>query len=277
MIETDIDIKNLQHCLLIIAKEIKRICEKNNIPYFMVAGTLLGAVRHQGFIPWDDDMDFGMLRDDYNKFLKICETELDKEHFFLQIIDTDPEYGKFYAKILLNDTFLNYNSIIKNKARKGFFVDVFPYDSIPDSKLLQKKQSVVTTFAMRLLREKLNYTIPCNSLGGKIEILFKGFFTKKALIRLYENEMQRYNKNKNSTYICCSNAGNGYPKETLKREWISNLKLMKFEDTEFPGSVLYDSYLTYFYGDYMTPPPEEKRNSHEFTEADFGPYKLKKV
>ena len=268
-------IKNVHNCLMIIAKEIKRICEKNDIHYTMLAGTLLGAVRHQGFIPWDDDMDFAMFREDYNKFIEACKNDLDKEHFFFQNIDSDPNFGKFYIRILLNGTYLNYDLIRNVQSKKALFVDVFPFDSIPESKILRKKQSVITSFAMRLLKKKLKYGASSFTLGSKIELLFTPFFSKKSLIRMYEKEMQRYNKKlPDSSCVCCANGGEGYPRETLKRKWLIETKIMKFEDTEFPGSVLYDEYLTYFYGDYMTLPPEEKRITHQFEEVDFGPYKI---
>ena len=271
-------IDNMHHCLMIIAKEIKRVCEKNDIPYFMLAGTLLGAVRHQGFIPWDDDMDFGMFRKDYNRFIQACEKDLDKEHFFLQNLDSDPNFGKFYIRILLNGTYLNYDLIRNVQSKKALFVDVFPFDSIPETKLLRKKQSVVTSFAMRLLKKKLNYGQSSFTFGSKIELLFTPFFSKKTLIQMYEKEMQRYNqKLPESTCVCCANGGEGYPKETLKRRWLVQTKPMKFEDSEFPGFVLFDEYLTYFYGDYMTLPPVEKRITHKFEELDFGPYANKQV
>ena len=272
--ESDLYIKNIQHCLLIIAKEIKRICEKNSIPYFMIAGTLLGAVRHQGFIPWDDDMDFGMFRADYNNFIAACEKDLNKECFFLQNVYTDDGFGKYYTRILLNNTSIDYEYIKDVKCHKAIFVDVFPYDSIPESKVLRKKQSIITSFAMRLIKKKMKYGIECYTLGGKIELLFERFFTRKTLIKIYENEMQRYNKNQNTSWVCCSNGGEGYSKESLRRSWLNSTELMTFEDTEFPGSVLYDEYLSYFYGDYMTLPPENKRMTHEFEKIDFGPYRL---
>ena len=99
------DEKTLQklHALeLEIAAEMKRICEKHRIRYFMIAGTLLGAVRHGGFIPWDEDMDFGMLRADFERFVSVCADELDREKYFLQTGDSDPGYTYAFAKIRLN-------------------------------------------------------------------------------------------------------------------------------------------------------------------------------
>lgn len=276
--ESNIYIKNIQYCLMLIAKEIKRICEENDIKYFITAGTLLGAVRHKGFIPWDDDMDFGMLREDYDKFLKICETKLDKEHFFVQNMDTEPGLGKFYTRVLLNGTYLDYDYIKNVNIKKSLFVDIFPYDSIPESKFLRKKQSMITSFAMRIMKKKQKYGIICYTLGGKIELLFEKFFSKKTIRKIYEKEMQRYNKKfPDSSCICSSNAGEGYSKETLKREWVTNNIPFVFEDTTFPGSAKYDEYLKYYYGDYMKLPPEEKRYTHEFSEIDFGPYANKNL
>ena len=99
MLETKaLQLSKIHSLQIKIALEIKRICEKNGLPYFIIAGTLLGAVRHGGFIPWDDDMDFGLLREDYEKFIEACKTDLSDE-FFLHTWDTDPEYPFSYAKI----------------------------------------------------------------------------------------------------------------------------------------------------------------------------------
>ena len=89
---------------LVLADEVKRICEKHSIEYFMLAGTLLGAIRHKGFIPWDDDMDFGMTRNNFEKFLLVAEKELDAKKFYLQTDRKDRFYTFNFAKLRLNGT-----------------------------------------------------------------------------------------------------------------------------------------------------------------------------
>lgn len=267
------EIENIHYCLLVITKEIKRICEKNNIKYFMLAGTTLGAVRHQGFIPWDDDMDFGMLREDYDRFMKLCETELDTSHFFLQNNETDPGYAKFYSRILLKDTFLDYLYIQNTSSQRGLFVDIFPFDNIPANKFLQKKQSLITSFARRLYKQKLHYIEDQKTLGCKIELLFTPFFSKKQLLKMYNNQMAKYSK-KETGLINSPNAGYGYFKEILQKKWTNEIKMYKFEDIELPAFAMYDEYLTHLYGDYMTIPPKDKQVTHQINKIDFGPYKL---
>lgn len=163
--QDEITLKKIHAVLMIIAKEIKRICEKHNIHYFMLAGTQLGSVRHKGFIPWDDDMDLGMLREDYDKFLEICKTELDHEHFYVQNLDSESGFGKFYTRILLKNTYLTYDYIENVTGERGFFVDIFPYDNTPKSKILQKKQCMIMSFALRLIKEKSGYAHKCTTLG----------------------------------------------------------------------------------------------------------------
>lgn len=97
------ELKELQKVLLDILKEVKRVCDENNIDYFIIAGTALGAVRHKGFIPWDDDIDIGMTRDNYEKFIKIANTKLSEE-FFLQTMETEEETPFYFAKVRKNKT-----------------------------------------------------------------------------------------------------------------------------------------------------------------------------
>lgn len=117
-----------QKTMLEILLEVTCICEKENISYWLEAGTLLGAVRHKGFIPWDDDMDIGMTRSDYNRFLAIAPKYLDKK-YFLQTKETDPAYPLHFAKVRRNDTLLiETGETGKEPYHHGIFIDIFPFD-----------------------------------------------------------------------------------------------------------------------------------------------------
>ena len=133
MNDFDISKKKLQTAILMIAKEIVRLCDENNIPYFINGGTQLGAIRHKGFIPWDDDFDIGMRRADYEKFLKVCEEQLDHNKYFLQTEDTEKNYAFYFAKIQLKGTSIIEDFSKNVQIEHGIFVDIFPYDNIPDN------------------------------------------------------------------------------------------------------------------------------------------------
>ena len=265
----------LHNCQLIIAREIKRLCDKHNIKYFIIAGTLLGAIRHGGFIPWDDDMDIGMLREDYEKFLKVAKTELGEE-FFLQTPETDKNYGLPFAKILLNGTLL-VEATAGSNAKKGIFVDVFPFDVAPRYEADRENHNKKTYFYKRLLLAKLNYNVCAKNDYVKRAVYFvlkimSAFCSNDKLVNKLENEITRYNNSETEDVVNIGGAY-GYKKETIKAEWVRETVEIPFEDMKISAPVDYIQYLETFYGDYMTPPPEDKRyNRHSVTELDFGKY-----
>lgn len=122
-------LRKVQLAQLDMAKEVKRICNKYNINYFMDSGTLLGAVRHRGFIPWDDDLDFGMLREDYEKFLKIATTELDSK-FFLQTWKNDDGFPYGFSKIRKKIRYMLRQLIKKHPDIKNYGLTFFHTMSI---------------------------------------------------------------------------------------------------------------------------------------------------
>lgn len=265
----------LHNCQLIIAREIKRLCDKHNIKYFIIAGTLLGAIRHGGFIPWDDDMDVGMLREDYEKFLKVAKTELGAD-FFLQTPETDENYGLPFAKILLNGTLL-VEATAGSNAKKGIFVDVFPFDVAPENEADRENHNKKTYFYKRLLLAKLNYNVCAKNDYVKRAVYFvlkimSAFYSHDKLVKKLESEITRYNNSKTEDIVNIGGAY-GYKKETIKADWVRDTVEIPFEDMTISAPVDYIKYLETFYGDYMTPPPEDKRyNRHSVTELDFGKY-----
>lgn len=270
------EMKKLHNCHLIIANEIKRICNKHNIPYYIIAGTLLGAVRHNGFIPWDDDMDIGMLREDYEKFISVAKDELGEE-FFLQSFETDENYALPFIKIMLNDTVLVERNTSGNSSKKGIYVDIFPFDNVPDSEAKRKIQNIKTYYLKRLFLAKQNYLIAKKGETAKA-IVYKFlkfcslFTTKKAIHSSLLKEMKRYNKTQTKKIVLFGGSY-GYSKESVEREWFLKTVELPFEDTSFTAPYEYIKYLEYFYGDYKKLPPEDKRyNRHNVVELDFGKY-----
>ncbi len=121
-------IKSIQFNLLIIMDELDRICRKNDIKYSLDGGSMLGAIRHNGFIPWDDDMDVVMLRKDYKKFIKACKKDLDSSKFTFESTKTSKFYSYNFGKLKLNNTVFEEKGSELVKEHKGLYIDIFPLD-----------------------------------------------------------------------------------------------------------------------------------------------------
>ena len=151
----DEELRKVQLVQLEIALEIKRICEEHNIKYFLDSGTLLGAIRHKGFIPWDDDLDIGMEREEYNKFLKVIPDSLG-DKFEMQSWENDDHYGHPFIKIRKKNT-KYVEMVCPHQKIQGIFVDVFPYDIFPEDKDQQRKQGRKIEILKRFLYTKSHY------------------------------------------------------------------------------------------------------------------------
>ncbi|MDE5722538.1 MAG: LicD family protein [Clostridia bacterium] len=261
---------------LILADEVKRICDKHNIKYFMIAGTLLGAVRHKGFIPWDDDMDFGMLRQDYEKFISVCEFEIDESKFYLQTDKKDKFYTFNFAKLRLCGTRVLEGFSSKVNTNQGIYIDIFPIDNVPDSKIAAYFQFKRFWFYRSLLWVKCGYGSDAVKKKNSFRVakFISKFFSIKYLKKRKLKIITKY-KNKMTKKVVTSDGSYGLNKETLDRTWVDTLKEYAFEDRQYPGVADYNAYLSYFYGDYMQLPPENDRNHHGRLEVDFGEYSIK--
>ena len=269
----DKTLRKLQLTQLEIAKEFKKICEENNLIYIMESGTLLGAVRHKGFIPWDDDMDFSMPRDDYDKFFEIAVRNENSEFMPVRwdITESYPHpFGKFVKK---GTTFKEE----KMDESFGIYIDVFPWDEYPYNADEQRKYKIKLMIIRALIRAKCG----CKTYhaNGKFIvskwvknlpfIVSSWMFKKEYLIRRYDDLAQKYNGLDMKEISCQC--------EMTPGKWNSSSTIFKkrmrlpFEDTEFYAPEEYDEFLKNGYGDYMQLPPIEKRgNQHLVVELDFG-------
>lgn len=269
-------LRRVQLLELKIAEELKRICQKNHIKYFIMWGSLLGAVRHKGFIPWDDDMDFGMLRKDYEKFIDACKKELDP-NFFLQTWDTDPDFPFAYAKMRLKGTHFLEKFSEGSRMNNGIFIDIFPMDNVPDSGFKNRLRVFMCFMCERLmwLKKGMGKNIKEDSLCGRIKYNIFNLISKlvsyEGLKKHYVKTLCRYNskktKNIETTSVNCLFGKNGFCKN-----WTEEIEEVPFETTTFPAFKNNKEFLTLTYGDYMTLPPIEERQGHLPTEIDFGPY-----
>ncbi len=266
-------LQKLQSLHLMMADEIKRICEMNNIKYFMIYGTLLGAIRHQGFIPWDDDFDFGMTRYDYERFIIICEKELDHSIFYLQTDRKDKYYPFTFAKLRLNGTAVKEEFSDNIDIHQGIYIDIFPIDVVPNNPIKKWLQLHIFYVTRNLLWIKSGYGTKKQKEGNiyKLAKLFSHLFSINMLKKIKLSYIARY-ANQKSFYVIIGDGAYGIKKELIETEIMSNIVDYQFEDRVYPGIADYDSYLTHFYDDYMKFPPKEKRNHHNRISVDFGEY-----
>lgn len=247
-----------------ILDEIDKICKKYNINYFLTGGTLLGAVRHKGFIPWDDDLDVAMPRNDYEKFINIAKTEL-SQRFLLDDITTNKDYWLIFAKVRLKNTIFDagFNDKVKYYGNKGIWVDIFPFDETKhykDKFIAIKWKQVKMKKA--LYKRQSKYLVTKNySLLNIIHFFIKPLSMKK----LNKNIKKQITKENNKNYPYLINYGSQYGvfKQTHLKNKIFPLSKIKFEGKEYPVPKDYDYFLKNIYGEnYMKLPPKEKRVCH---------------
>lgn len=268
-------LRKIQILEVYILKEIKRICEKNNIPYFLIAGTLIGTVRHNGFIPWDDDIDIAMLRPDFERFIEVCKTDLDTSKWFLQIPEneaTSADYG--IARLRLNDTHFVIESRKNVKCHDGFFVEIFPYDKMPDNKIKAKIYGNGFAVLKRIYALRKGYTSNPRTLYAKIAVRTATLLLKPFKTKTIENWLKKYPyRYADKTVKQVSLLNEGYAHEHHDYKTVTELTTGTFEGETFPIPIDYNKFLTEQYGDYMKLPPlEEQVNHHKIIEIDFGKY-----
>jgi len=264
--------RKLQLIELEILKEVVKVCNQYNIEYFIDSGTALGAFRHSGFIPWDDDIDIGMTRANYDRFLKIAPKEINSE-IFIQNRKTDKKSPFYSTRARKNNTTHMEWDKRNMKIHHGVYIDIFPYDSIPDNEnkrlkfqkrckriikiykirsipdRYKKPEKNIKWWSLAIIRRLLHYTlVPIPISWGE---------------RYVEKNFRKYN-NKQTQHITCLSYGGIH---SFKKDDIFPVREIVFEGNVYFAPNNMDNYLKELYGDYMTLPPEKERIGHE-------PYKL---
>lgn len=248
---------DLQKVLFELFLCFDKICKELNVSYFVVAGSALGAVRHNGFIPWDDDFDVAMYRDDYNKFLELAPT-LIPEGIFLQYYKTDSAYPYVFARLRNSNTTFIDKRLTKVNINHGIYMDIFPLDGYPQKVSEQRKLA----FMKRKFRRRLycGFDMPRGFKASILATILRmlGYHIKTAnTIIKYETYISQY-KVKNSNIIC--NHGNRYgEKDYIPKECYGDGTYILFEGICVRVPEKYDEYLTRLYGDWHTLPPENER------------------
>ena len=269
-----IERKEIWACLLDLLSVVDGICKKYDILYYAIGGTLLGAVRHQGFIPWDDDIDIGMLRNDYNRFLEVAPKEITGKYFF-QTTLTDTEYYKEWARIRNSETTGITDHYEMHNCNNGIYMDIFPLENYNDSLAGKIHMKTMMTLG-RILTVKMHHnTRPRNSIKSHIIYGLSFLFDLKKTHILRER-IETKHARKRSRYVIEDMHFESFSADqlTFEREDFDDIVYLPFEEGTIPAPAGYERMLTTEYGNYMEFPPIEERGLHHSIIFDpHTPYK----
>ncbi len=268
-VTTGENLRHLQIVLLEMMKEIDALCRKHHITYYINGGNTIGAVRHKGFIPWDDDFDIMLLHEDYRRFIDVCRSELDPSRWIVH--EGSVDWPGCHTKIRLRDTFLedpgDWDGLPPDE--RGIFIDVFELVNAPRSPLARRIQFAAGKL---LIAESLL------KRGYKTDSIFKKFIlgcarmlSVPAVKNLCRKVMYRYCGKDTDTvasFFERTRFHNAFHDADVFRKPV----YAEYEDTTLPLPTDVDKYLTLTFGDYMTLPPEDKRRPAHALKIDFGPY-----
>ncbi len=268
MIElTDEQLHKLQQVELELLGEFDRVCRLNDIKYSITGGTLLGAVRHGGFIPWDDDADISMLRSEYEKFTSVCDRDLDSSKFYFQDIDRTEGYRWGYGKLRRKDTLFLREYQEHMPYEQGIFIDVFPRDGVPDGFLAERFHHFKCFMIRKFLWSEVG-KIADKSKAKRILFAVMSVLSKKWIFKAYHRLVKDSNTKPTIRVRALTfpipRKGKGY-----LREWYDS-----YEDIDFAGQALmtesrYKEWLTYEFNNYMDLPSVEKRKTHPIVDIKF--------
>lgn len=262
------DLRHLQLVILDIIKDIDQICKKHGIEYYLLGGSALGAIRHKGFIPWDDDLDIIMDHRHYEKFMRVCREVLDPEKYYIQEALVD--WPMLFSKIRLKGTFLEepgaYGTDI---GKRGIFVDVFRLDNAPSTCIQKRWQYLCGKYVLCYCLLQRGY----KEATTKKKLLMKLAYPlrMKILRNFFMHQMLKYNDLETENY---ATFGERYKFQATfyKKALFGKPLYVPFEDIMLPVPEKYDELLTQVFGNYMTLPPVEEQVGLHLQHVDFGKY-----
>jgi lipopolysaccharide cholinephosphotransferase len=271
------EVRALQLMQLEIMTRVEEICKKYDIKYYIIGGTLLGAVRHHGFIPWDDDLDIAMYREDYNKFLKVAQIELG-EAFFIQNFKTDNNYTRYITKVRANGTLHVEKQLENINMNHGIYIDIFPLDKIvKDTGLITNIRGLIIRFlfALKVIKSGVIDGESKFKSALKKSLKYSAMLIPNYFINWLFDFICTYN-NTNGKYTTSFASGYGWKKQVVPNEAYGDGVPLLFEGRELMAPSQYDLILNQLFRDYMTLPPLDKRVSgHLIIKLDLGIYEDK--
>lgn len=272
-------LKRVQSAELQILQDFLKLCSDNGLRCFGIAGSGIGAVRHQGFIPWDDDFDIALPRDDYEQFLALAKEKL-SDRYLLMNFEENNNYPLMTTRLMIRGTKFREDALKNIDCPLGIFLDIYSFDNIPDDERLFRKQARSAFIWSKLLILRsipfpvLPFKGPKATFAHAVCAIVHCLMAitrvpKRYLYNKCYEASTRYrdmNDSKRLTYLCDTNAY----MNIIKRDDVFPVVYMPFENLMVPFPNNLHDYLTGMYGDYLTLPPVEKRKNHYPYELDFG-------
>ena len=251
----------IQKTELEILDIVDDFCSKHDISYSLTYGTLIGAVRHQGFIPWDDDIDLMMMRDQYDKFIRLWQ-ENPPDGFFLQTDETDPPYGNNFLKIRKRGTtFIQSEQEKTVSYHTGIFIDIFPVDYVSDDAQARERVFQTQKLLYKIRRCKISEENPLHS-----RLAYLCYKWLPVSVNCINRQIRKLIVLDKPTQTVCNmtEAGPTTARSCFPAADIASSVDIAFENRTYKTMVGYKNYLSHTYGDYMQLPPEDQRVTHHF-------------
>lgn len=261
-------LKHLQMVILSIMKDIDNMCKENNIEYYLIGGSAIGAIRHKGFIPWDDDLDIIMSPQNYERFLKISEDKLDREKYYIQKGAKD--WPLEFSKVKLKGTILEeHEGYIVHEDMKGIYVDIFKMDNVSDNQLIARWQYLCGKYY--LCYQLSSRTYKSASLSKRIMMVLSFPLKLKPIRQFIIYQTIKYN-NKETKRWGFFYGRTRWKSAIVEKKIFGKPTYVQFENIKLAVPEHYHEYLTQVFGDYMKLPPLEQRKGLHLISVDFGKY-----